>query len=133
MIYHLRQFALILNDYVRKWDKLSHIFLAFFERIHGKIYIVKLLKEKNNLLYTILKERNPEQLSNLEFQLYQEINSHFTQVLKELETTYPASQELSWMEKLQKKEQLLNQAREITWQWILTLKVLQTKYWREYI
>ena len=36
---------------------------------------------KNNLLYTILKERNPEQLSNLEFQLYQEINSHFTQVL----------------------------------------------------
>ena len=53
--------------------------------------------------------------------------------VKELETTYPASQELSWMEKLQKKEQLLNQAREITWQWILTLKVLQTKYWREYI
>ena len=99
----------------------------------NQVEVVKLLKGKNNLLYTILKERNPEQLSNLEFQLYQEINSHFAQVLKELETTYPVSQELSWMEKLQKKEQLLSQAREITWQWVPTLKVLQTKYWREYI
>ena len=70
----------------------------------NQVEVVKLLKEKNNLLYTILKERNPEQLSNLEFQLYQEINSHFAQVLKELETTYPVSQELSWIEKLQKKE-----------------------------
>ena len=99
----------------------------------NQVEVMKLLKEKNNLLYTTLKERDPEQLSNLEFQLYQEINLHFTQVLKELETLYPVSQELSWMEKLQKKEQLLSQAREITWQWVQTLKVLQTKYWREYI
>ena len=99
----------------------------------NQVEVVKLLREKNNLLYTTLKQKNPEQLSSLEFQLYQEINSHFTQVLKELETTYPVSQELSWIEKLQKKEQLMSQAREMTWQWILTLKVLQTKYWREYI
>ena len=110
--------------------------LAYLNSAWGmmnQVEVVKLLKEKNNLLYTTLKEKNPEQLSSLEFQLYQEINSHFTQVLKELETAYPVSQELSWMEKLQKKEQLMSQAREMTWQWILNLKVLQTKYWREYI
>ena len=99
----------------------------------NQVEVVKLLKEKNNLLYTILKEKNPEQLSSLEFLLYQEINSHFTQVMKELETSYPVSQELSWMEKLQKKEQLMSQAREMTWKWVETLKVLQTKYWKEYI
>lgn len=116
--------------------KVKHIYFKSFidnaDIINTHNYFTS-YSEFFNLLYTILKERNPEQLSNLEFQLYQEINSHFTQVLKELETTYPVSQELSWMEKLQKKEQLLNQAREITWQWVLTLKVLQTKYWREYI
>ena len=49
MIYHLRQTALILNNYVRKWDKLSHIFLAFFERIHGKIYMRKIKKKGVNV------------------------------------------------------------------------------------
>ena len=88
--------------------------------------------KKQSIIYHFEGEES-RAVDNLEFQLYQEINSHFAQVLKELETMYPVSQELSWMEKLQKKEQLLNQAREITWQWVLTLKVLQTKYWREYI
>ena len=137
--------------------KLSHFFLAFFERIHGKIYMRKIKQKKG---VNVDENNRFEQLSLFELCMgddessggsetsegkKQSIIYHFEgeesraveqsgiSTLSGNQFTLHAGTELSWMEKLQKKEQLLNQAREITWQWVQNLKVLQTKYWREYI
>ncbi|WP_346671218.1 hypothetical protein [Faecalicoccus acidiformans] len=97
----------------------------------SQITILKLLQEKNHVLYTILKQR--KQLENLIQQLYQEVNIHYSQVLQEVLSQCPISENLSYLQQIQAKQKHSMQAKELTMEWIQSLKVMNPKYLKEFI
>ena len=93
--------------------------------------IQELLRERNQVLYTILKQRN--QLQEMINQLHQEVNTHYGLILQEILTEQPIPENLTYLQKIQAKNNRALQAKEITMAWILKLKVMNPKFLSEFL